>query len=189
MIKIISPDQFKTIPWKNGLGQTTELAISPAGTLDDFDWRLSIASVVENGLFSDFSGYQRQLVLLDGGGIKLTHDERQVDELVEPLSMAIFDGSCQTVGELINGPIHDFNVMSKQNSYKAEVNTYSQQQTIKTDGSLLCFFYAAFEHLQIKMGGQIIQLPEGHLLQIKESSTEATIIGSGFIVIVLNRLK
>jgi environmental stress-induced protein Ves len=28
--------QFKTIAWKNGQGETTELAISPGGTLTDF---------------------------------------------------------------------------------------------------------------------------------------------------------
>ena len=52
MINIITPEQFNTIPWKNGKGQTTELAISENGSIDDFDWRLSIASVVEDGAFS-----------------------------------------------------------------------------------------------------------------------------------------
>jgi len=55
MLTIISPQQFKQIPWKNGKGTTTELAISDGGTLDHFAWRLSIASVVEDGEFSDFS--------------------------------------------------------------------------------------------------------------------------------------
>ena len=79
MHKIISPDQFKTIAWKNGQGETTELAISPGGTLADFDWRLSMASVVSDGAFSDFTGYDRQLILLNGHGIKLAHDDKQTD--------------------------------------------------------------------------------------------------------------
>ena len=114
VINILSPDQFKGVPWKNGLGVTTELAISLGGTLADFDWRLSIASVVADGVFSDFSGYDRQLILLNGNGIKLTHhidgNNHQVDDLKTPLSVAVFDGANQTFGELIDGPIEDFNV-------------------------------------------------------------------------------
>ena len=52
MINIIAPKQFKTVAWKNGLGETTELAINRGGTLNSFDWRLSMASVVEDGVFS-----------------------------------------------------------------------------------------------------------------------------------------
>ncbi len=51
MLTVFSPENFRTIPWKNGLGHTTELAISEGGSLDDFDWRLSIASVVNDGDF------------------------------------------------------------------------------------------------------------------------------------------
>jgi environmental stress-induced protein Ves len=68
MLTILSPETFKTIPWKNGLGHTTELAINSGGNLGKFDWRLSIASVVNDGEFSNFSGYQRHLVLIKGEG-------------------------------------------------------------------------------------------------------------------------
>jgi len=61
LITIISPQQFKKTPWKNGKGETTELAISEGGTLENFDWRLSIASVTEDGAFSYFTGYCRNL--------------------------------------------------------------------------------------------------------------------------------
>lgn len=94
MFKIISPDQYQIIAWKIGKGVTTELAINSGGTLNNFDWRLSIASVVGNGAFSHFSGYHRQLILLRG--------------------------------KLIQGPIQDFNVMTKQNVFKADVKTFPQ---------------------------------------------------------------
>lgn len=187
MYKVISPDQFKTIPWKNGLGQTTELAISPGGTIDQFDWRLSIASVVENGWFSDFSGYDRHLVLLDGHGIKLTHNQNQVDNLHRPLSMATFDGSSQTMGELFNGPIHDFNVMSKQLAFSAQVHPFIQQTTKKLETNSLCFVFAANQALNVLYGGERIEIPQGHLLQIIACSKLTTVTGEGFLVINLVR--
>ena len=189
MIKTISPDQFKTIAWKNGQGQTTELAISPGGTLVDFAWRVSIASVVENGGFSDFSGYDRQLILLTGNGIKLTHDDEQVDVLSTPLAMAVFDGASHTIGKLIDGPIQDFNVMTKQGSYTAEVKTFSQQQSITCSAAGLNFIYAAKQSIAIQISHDNIELPHGHLLQVSNQAEEnIKVSGQGFIVILIHSL-
>jgi len=189
VIKIISPGQFKTIAWKNGQGETTELAINSTGTLADFDWRLSIASVVDNGLFSDFSGYHRQLILLSGNGIKLSHDnERQVDELSQPLSMAVFDGASRTVGKLIDGPIEDFNVMTKQNTFKADVKTFTQQQSIACSTAELNFIYAAKQSIVIQFNQEKIELLEGHLLQFSiETAQNFQVSGKSFIVISLQQ--
>ena len=81
MISVLSPELFITIPWKNGQGETIELAMNYGGHLDDFVWRLSMASVVEDGVFSDFSGYQRNLILIEGNGINLQHDDSKIDKL------------------------------------------------------------------------------------------------------------
>jgi len=194
VIKIISPDQFKTIAWKNGQGKTTELVINSAGTLADFDWRLSIASVLESGQFSDFSGYHRQLILLSGNGIKLTHDDKKIDqhkmdELTQPLSMAVFDGASRTVGKLIDGPIKDFNVMTKQHSFKAEVKTYTQQQTASCSTAELNFIYAAKQSIVIQFNHQRIELPQGHLFQASnEAAQYFQVSGQDFIVIALQPL-
>jgi len=100
VIKIIPPEKFKRTLWKNGKGETTELAINDGGTLDDFDWRISMAKVVEDGVFSSFPGYLRNLILIDGNGMDLQHDQLSVDQLERPLSFATFDGGCHTVATL-----------------------------------------------------------------------------------------
>ncbi len=102
MLTIIEPIQFKTIPWKNGLGETTELAINDNASLDDFIWRISIASVINDGVFSDFSGYDRNLVLIEGKGINLQHDAKSTDLLEKTLDVASFDGGGETLGRLLD---------------------------------------------------------------------------------------
>ncbi len=184
MIKTIDPNQFKTIAWKNGHGETTELAINFGGTLEKFDWRLSIACVIENGLFSDFSGYYRQLILLKGQGIKLTHNEQQKDELTVPLAVAAFEGSNQTFGELINGPIKGFNVMTKQSHFNADVKTFSQQQTITCSIAKITFIYAVKQPIMIEINQECIELPHGHLFQAaNETSQFLNVTGKDFIVV------
>lgn len=47
----------RRMPWKNGRGETTEIAVWPEGAgLQDFGWRLSMAGVSEHGAFSAFPG-------------------------------------------------------------------------------------------------------------------------------------
>ena len=127
MLTILSPETFKTIAWKNGLGLTTELAINNGGDIDYFDWRLSIASVVNDGDFSYFSGYQRQLVLIEGEGLILDHRNGELDELTNLLDVAHFDGGSKTCGRLVNGGIKDFNIMTDNNSFAAELDRHVEQ--------------------------------------------------------------
>ncbi len=187
MIQIITPEQFKTIPWKNGKGQTTELAISENGTINNFDWRLSIASVVEDGPFSNFSGFERNLILLEGEGIELTHDVEHVDILDKPLSVSSFNGGSKTVGKLIDGPIIDFNLMTKNGKYQVEFIASIGQQEYKINKADLCFVYSHQSYINLKTDSEDIVLPTGCLAMISDFS-ETSVNGANLIVITLKNI-
>ena len=122
---IIPVTQFKTLPWKNGKGSTRELLVEK--NQDGFNWRLSMAPVTVDGLFSDFSGYDRKLVLIEGEGISLAHSNGQLDQLKQRFDMAGFDGGWSTEARLHQGAITDFNVMTRQGICSAEVNIFREQ--------------------------------------------------------------
>jgi len=191
LIKIISPELFKKIPWKNGKGVTTELAINDGGTLEDFDWRLSIASVVEDGEFSDFTGYLRNLILIAGNGIDLQYDQTRIDRLDTLLSFATFDGGCKTIGKLRDGPITDFNFISKTGKYEVTVNIYMDRKDVKLRASTLCFIYCLNEpaYLTSQDDNSQISLAPGHLMQLTESDmVNLQINGKNMVVIHLEAL-
>jgi len=191
MFTVISPDQYKQIPWKNGKGITTELAISENGTLDNFDWRLSIASVVENGDFSDFSGYWRNLVLISGNGITLKHSKDsnvQIDKLTQQLQISSFDGASKTYGGLCDGKIEDFNVITKIGSYHAKVRTYTSEKSFTINACELCFIYPLESTAFISTTDQIFNhaLPAKHLLKITSpKASNINILASNIIVVEL----
>ena len=60
--KIINPNTYSAMPWRNGLGVTVELLRQDIKNDTGFGWRLSMADVTEDGEFSNFSGYDRTLV-------------------------------------------------------------------------------------------------------------------------------
>jgi environmental stress-induced protein Ves len=60
------------VPWKNGNGTTTQVAISPAtATIDNFDWRVSIATISGDAPFSRFDGVSRWIMPLDPEGFTM----------------------------------------------------------------------------------------------------------------------
>jgi len=168
LITIISPKEFKAIPWKNGLGVTTELAISKPGDIHHFDWRLSIASVVENGVFSNFSGYQRNLILISGDGLTLQHDNQHVDTLNHILDIAHFDGGCETLGQLHNGAIKDFNIITNKKTTHTTVNCYRQPQHVEMilTKNNLCFAYSLSDQIQLHIDKKFETVAKGNLVQI-----------------------
>ncbi|WNC70884.1 HutD family protein [Thalassotalea psychrophila] len=196
MIEIISPDTFTTTLWKNGKGETTELAISPNSTINEFKWRLSIASVSEDGVFSDFSGYCRNLILLTGNGITLSHTnaltkETKTDCLAQVLNFSTFDGGCKTFGVLTDGAITDFNLMHNPNYFTALVKPLSSQQTIDIEPADICFIYPLSKPALVinKNDNQEFILPQGHLIKLISTETfNYSLNGEQLIVIYLNKL-
>jgi len=104
------------MPWKNGGGTTTELIIEPSGaTLGSaFSWRLSMAEVGVSGPFSRFEGCDRTLLLLSGGGMRLTFAQGGTETLEGPLEPVGFSGDLDTTGTLLAGPCRDFNVITRR---------------------------------------------------------------------------
>jgi len=185
MNTVFSPESFKTIPWKNGKGETIELAINDGGTLDDFTWRLSMASVVEDGVFSDFSGYQRNLVLIEGNGISLQHDDNKIDKLNNLLEVANFDGACRTVGNLHAGAITDFNIISHQEKCLVKVETYNKSQSVEINSADLCFVYSLSGEYILRDSHLPPQtIASGHLLKLSNpQANNLSIEGRQLIVI------
>jgi hypothetical protein len=107
--------------WKNGGGVTREVAAGPAGApLDRFDWRISLAEVAAGGPFSAFPGIDRVITVVDGGGMRLTVDgaEHPVPDRYRPFA---FSGDAATDCVLLDGPITDFNVMTRRGRTAAGV--------------------------------------------------------------------
>lgn len=114
------------MPWKNGGGETREIVVHPAhATLDDMQWRISMASVTTDGPFSLFPGIDRTLCVLQGRGLQLDFDARrgspQPHELhigSEPFSFA---ADQPVEARLLDGGIVDLNVMTRRDTHTHSV--------------------------------------------------------------------
>ena len=121
-MKVLRAADFRTMAWKNGGGETTEIIVSPPGaSMDDFDWRVSMARVASDGPFSLFSGIDRSLTLLEGAGMTLEIAGMGVHHLTLTSAPLAFPGDVAVKSRLTAGPILDLNVMTRRGVYQAAV--------------------------------------------------------------------
>lgn len=119
-IRLITAGNYRRMVWKNGGGITTEIARSPAAG-DAFDWRISIAEIAQDGDFSIFPEVDRELMLLDGGGVELLIGSDAPVVLDTRYRKHAFPGEAPVSCRLIDGPTRDFNVMVRRGRLHGEL--------------------------------------------------------------------
>jgi environmental stress-induced protein Ves len=114
------------MPWKNGKGETVEIAVFPPGaSVDSFDWRISTATVAEDGPFSHFAHIDRTLSILTGVGMTLSVEGREPLLLQQSSQPYAFPGDASTTAVLTGGPITDLNVMTRRGRFRHRVTQIS----------------------------------------------------------------
>ena len=117
-MRILRSAYYREMPWKNGGGTTTEIAVSPPGAATDgFDWRISMASVQSDGWFSEFPQVDRTLSILQGNGILLSISggaEVQICQASEPFH---FPADAPALCEIKQRPRHRSQCHDKANAF------------------------------------------------------------------------
>ncbi|KAJ3114365.1 hypothetical protein HDU96_002170 [Phlyctochytrium bullatum] len=99
-LTLIKKESYRRMPWKNGLGETKEIAIHPPDAdyhKDDFYWRFSLSEIKDSCSLSLFPGYDIALTLLpeDGASVMmrgnmtapavLHHNDQELSVPIRPL--------------------------------------------------------------------------------------------------------
>jgi len=179
-MRILKSNEYRRMPWRNGRGETAEVAISPTGaTLDDFDWRVSMARIDGDGPFSIFPQTDRTLAVLRGDGLCLSIAGSSPLELTrdsEPLS---FPGDVAAAATLLGATVTDLNVMTRR-----ERSTHSMRR-LRIAGSVevplqapLALLICAEGSLQIEMNAQTAALMALDALLVVEEGVATLRISS-----------
>jgi environmental stress-induced protein Ves len=169
---------YKAMPWKNGGGSTTELAIFPQGAnLDDFVWRLSTANVNASGPFSHFAQIDRSLAILSGAGLILHGDSEQSASTSVTLTQQSmpyrFSGETPINAELIAGPVLDLNLMTRRDVCQHFMQRLgSGEHFIAATDAQQILLYCATGNAMIQLVGE---LQAGDLMLFEEEHEHAGI--------------
>jgi len=166
MLRLLTPADFHSMPWKNGAGRTTEIAVHPEGaTLDAFDWRVSIAEVERDGPFSRFPGVDRTIVLLGGAGMHLRSSVREV-ELATRFAPEEVSGDDAIECALVGGPCRDFNAMFRRGRARGRVAVVRDTDMDFDPALFRLVFAATGKHECIVAGRPSLRIDGGHALLV-----------------------
>jgi environmental stress-induced protein Ves len=178
MIRLLRAADHRVMPWKNGGGSTTEIAVAPAGaSIDNFDWRVSTATVAADGPFSLFPGVDRVLAVLAGAGIDLQgiaprgapSGSARIDRTSAPVAFA---ADVPVTGCLCDGPITDLNVMTRRGRFAARVRRAAEgAETVEVaDGGTVLLFAVAPCRAAVD-GGPRLSLGAADVLRVDGPAT------------------
>lgn len=162
----------RAMPWKNGGGETLELAIAPAGAgLDDFAWRISSARVAADGAFSRFAGVDRSLALLSGAGLRLQRGDGRVEELFSGGAVAQFPGEEAIAATLVDGPVGDLNLMTRRGVWRhrlAPLRLHGRQE-LHNDAAVMLLWCQAGAGIECRLpDGEMQRLESGQGLLLED---------------------
>lgn len=118
-----------------------EVAVGPLLVADDessWSWRVSVATVDQDGPFSSFPNVDRTLVVVEGDGLELQVGSHRFSAL--PSCPVNFPGDEPTTATLLNGPVRDLNVMVRRTV--ATTSVYITDATTLTPSSSSCVVFA-----------------------------------------------
>lgn len=132
----LSQADYTRQPWKNGKGVTLELARAERDGA--ILWRLSMATVAEDGPFSLLPGIDRNLTVISGPGFRLTGDGIALD--CRPRAPVAFPGDVAvSASGTAAGPSDDFNVMTARSLPRPSVALLTEGQGALGGGLLALF--------------------------------------------------
>lgn len=176
-LQVFGPADFLKMPWKNGQGVTTELAVARRPGDDGFDWRISTATITAPGPFSVFAGIDRSLAIVRGGTLTLNVEGRPDVTLATHTPPYAFGGelrvSSTPVLDVAGVPIDDFNVMTRRTGWQHtlaqhRVDDEALTWTLPTDTDAVAFLYCAQGDVRVTFGdGHAVDVLEGHALRIE----------------------
>lgn len=162
--------------WKNGAGQTREIAVSPpSAAMDEFDWRLSVAELQRNAPFSAFAGVDRCIVVLDGAGMRLCDAQGAPVQHLKPLEPWPFPGEQALQADLPHGPCRDFNVMTRRGRWRADLRVLRGSAPIDAaDATLLLAVSGCW-----RSAGEALQPMQGLLWEASHGPLAAEALEAG----------
>ncbi|KAI9203897.1 uncharacterized protein BJ171DRAFT_582667 [Polychytrium aggregatum] len=136
-VTVYKIDNAGTVPWKNGLGETLEVAIYPPKRQfekDQFLWRLSLSTVRDNCSLSVLPGYDMALVLLPGedyiahtktpisAPAVLHHNDQETAFPLKPLVPYTYNGSWPTACHVKSSPLKLLTFMANRKYTQVSVS-------------------------------------------------------------------
>jgi environmental stress-induced protein Ves len=182
-IEPLAPGDFTRVPWKNGRGALTVIDRSVSEGWDRTApiWHFGRTTIVEDGPFSDYSGFERLQVAIDGSGLVLVAADHEID-LATPFTVVRYDGGLPVRTRLTSGPVEVVNLIANKTLFDIDLRVCRASDT-----SLIArgrhVAYAPKGAARVTIGSETFALPENHALRIRSDRVGSLRVEDGIVLL------
>jgi environmental stress-induced protein Ves len=188
-IDLLRAEDYRRIPWKNGRGELVVITRAGGDSWEGTDidnrvaWHFGRTAIVEEGPFSDYSGYERLQVVIDGAGLVLVAPDHEIDLRI-PMRPQRYDGGTPIRTRLEQGPVEVVNLIADRTRFAIDL------RVVSAGAALVCeagchIVYPPAGAVNVRIGDREIVLEKDQALRIETGSpvefsvvTGVTLIGS-----------
>jgi environmental stress-induced protein Ves len=117
-MSLIRQSTLPVTPWRNGAGRKADIV---AGE----DWLIGYAFLDADAPFSDYSGFDRTITLIQGRGFVLAGADGTELRVATPFLPTGFDGGWPATCRLLEGPCLVLNAISARARWRHDVAVYA----------------------------------------------------------------
>lgn len=187
---LLDPAGYRRTPWKNGGGVTIDIAGAyrsegGAGEWDGMLWRFGRTRIEQPGPFSDLSGYDRILAVVEGRGLVLHPRFRAPIEVHAPFAPVHFPGEWAITSELTAGPVGVLNLMADRLLFKIDLAFPAAGSTAELSGAVCLVL--ALEEAAVDIDGRTRPLARDAALRIENAHRLACTLRTGRVAVAAIR--
>lgn len=183
IIEPLAPSAYRRIPWKNGRGELVVIDSEGGESWANMGvaWHFGRTVIIEEGPFSDYTGYERLQVAIKGAGLVLVAADHEVDLRV-PMRPQRYDGGTPIRTKLEQGSVEVVNLIANRARYEIDlrVGADGAEMSCKPGRHVV---YAPAGSAQVVIEGRIHALAGDHALRVQADSATSVTVRSGEVLI------
>jgi uncharacterized protein len=183
LIEPLAPADYRRIAWKNGRGELVVIDGEGGESWQNMGvaWHFGRTAIIEEGPFSDYTGYERLQVVTKGAGLVLIAAEHEID-LRTPLEPRRYDGGTPIRTRLEQGPVEVVNLIADRARFDIDLRVgKSGAEMFCKPGRLVV--YAPLGVARIEIDGCAYGLMEDHALRVDCDSRANIAVQDGQVIV------
>jgi uncharacterized protein len=170
LVEPLAPEGYRRIPWKNDRGELVVIDCEGGESWQKMGvaWHFGRTTIIEEGPFSDYTGYERLQVVTKGAGLVLIAPDHEID-LRLPMHPRRYDGGTPIRTLLEKGPVEVVNLIADRARFDIDL------RVVNGGAEIICesgrhVVYAPIGAAQLEIDGRAYTLAEDQALRVRADS-------------------
>jgi environmental stress-induced protein Ves len=183
IVEPLAPELYRRIPWKNGRGDLFVIDHEGGESWQNMGvaWHFGRTAIIEEGPFSDYTGYERLQAVTRGAGLVLIAPDHEID-LRLPMHPRRYDGGMPIRTRLESGPVEVVNLIADRARFDIDLSVGNVGAKFSC-GSGRHVVYAPVGAAQVGIDGRTYALAEDHALRLRIDSGTNVTVQDGRVII------